>query len=147
MKFTFAHNNFNVMDLEKSLKFYEEALGLKEVKRKEAADGSFILVYLGDGVTPHQLELTWLRDWEKDHYDLGDNEFHLAFHVDDFEAAHAKHKEMGCICFENEKMGIYFITDTDKKVGSSRRKHRNTEYTGGTDDDSDQKRTCGRCEK
>ena len=114
MKFTFAHNNFNVMDLEKSLKFYEEALGLKEVKRKEAADGSFILVYLGDGVTPHQLELTWLRDWEKDHYDLGDNEFHLAFHVDDFEAAHAKHKEMGCICFENEKMGIYFIRIRDK---------------------------------
>ena len=113
MKFTFAHNNFNVMDLEKSLKFYAEALGLKEVKRKEAADGSFILVYLGDGVTPHQLELTWLRDWEKDHYDLGDNEFHLAFHVDDFEAAHAKHKEMGCICFENPGMGIYFISDPD----------------------------------
>ena len=55
MKFTFAHNNFNVTDLDKSLKFYEEALGLKEVRRKEAADGSFILVYLGDGVTPHQL--------------------------------------------------------------------------------------------
>ena len=113
MKFTFAHNNFNVTDLDKSLKFYEEALGLKEVRRKEAADGSFILVYLGDGVTPHQLELTWLRDWEKDHYDLGDSEFHLAFRVDDFEAAHAKQKEMGCICFENEKMGIYFITDPD----------------------------------
>ena len=90
-----------------------ELQDLKEVRRKEAADGSFILVYLGDGVTPHQLELTWLRDWEKDHYDLGDNEFHLAFRVDDFEAAHAKHKEMGCICFENEKMGIYFITDPD----------------------------------
>ena len=113
MKFTFAHNNFNVTDLDKSLKFYEEALGLKEVRRKEAADGSFILVYLGDGVTPHQLELTWLRDWEKDHYDLGDNEFHLAFRVDDFEAAHAKHKEMGCICFENHGMGIYFIEDPD----------------------------------
>ena len=79
MKFTFAHNNFNVMDLEKSLKFYEEALGLKEVRRKEAADGSFILVYLGDGETKHQLELTWLRDWEMDSYNLGDNEFHLAF--------------------------------------------------------------------
>ena len=111
MNFQFAHNNFNVVDLEKSLKFYEEALGLKEVRRKEAEDGSFILVYLGDGKTPHQLELTWLRDWEKDHYDLGDNEFHLAFKVDDYEAAHAKHKEMGCICFENEKMGIYFIND------------------------------------
>ena len=97
MKFTFAHNNFNVMNLEKSLKFYEEALGLKEVRRKEAADGSFILVYLGDGVTPH----------------LGDNEFHLAFEVDDMEEAHKKHEEMGCICFENPSMGIYFIADPD----------------------------------
>ena len=45
MEFTFAHNNFNVLDLEKSLKFYEEALGLKEARRKVAEDGSFILVY------------------------------------------------------------------------------------------------------
>ena len=90
MKFKFAHNNFNVTDLDRSLRFYEEALGLKEVRRKEAEDGSFIIVYLGD------------------------NEFHLAFTVDDFEAAHAKHQEMGCICFENEKMGIYFITDPDE---------------------------------
>ena len=44
MEFTFAHNNFNVLDLEKSLKFYEEALGLKEDHRKVAEDGSFILV-------------------------------------------------------------------------------------------------------
>ena len=113
MKFKFAHNNINVIDLEKSLKFYEEALGLKEVRRIAPEDGSFIIVYLGDGETPHKLELTLLRDWEKDHYNLGDNEFHLAFIVDDYEAAHAKHKEMGCICFENPKMGIYFITDPD----------------------------------
>lgn len=113
MKFTFAHNNFNVIDLDKSLKFYEEALGLKEVRRKEAADGSFILVYLGDATTSYQLELTWLRDWEKDSYNLGDNEFHLAFETEDMEAAHDKHKEMGCICFENPAMGIYFINDPD----------------------------------
>ena len=113
MKFTFAHNNFNVIDLDKSLKFYEEALGLKEMRRKEAEDGSFILVYLGDGTTGYQLELTWLRDWEKDSYNLGDNEFHLAFETEDMEAAYAKHKEMGCICFENPAMGIYFITDPD----------------------------------
>ncbi len=112
MEFTFAHNNFNVLDLEKSLKFYEEALGLKEVRRHEAADGSFILVYLGDGKTPHQLELTWLRD-RKEPYNLGENEFHLAFVVDDYAAAHAKHKKMGCICYENEAMGIYFIADPD----------------------------------
>lgn len=112
MEFTFAHNNFNVRDLDKSLAFYKEALGLEEACRKEAADGSFIIVYLGDGKSQHLLELTWLRDWDRP-YDLGDNEFHLAFTTDDFEAAHKKHQEMGCICFENEKMGIYFITDPD----------------------------------
>ena len=113
MKFTFAHNNFNVIDLDKSLKFYEEALGLKEVRRKEAADGSFILVYLGDATTGYQLELTWLKD-RTESYNLGQCEFHLAFHVDDYDAIHKKHQEMGCICFENEKMGIYFITDPDE---------------------------------
>lgn len=113
MTFTFAHNNFNVMDLEKSLKFYEEALGLKEVRRKEAKDGSFTLVYLGDGETKHQLELTWLKNWEKDSYNLGDNEFHLAFETDDMEASLKKHKEMDCVCYENTAMGIYFISDPD----------------------------------
>ena len=113
MKFKFAHNNINVKNLDVSLAFYREALGLEESSRIVPKDGSFIIVYLGDGQTPHLLELTWLRDWEKDHYDLGDNEFHLAFRTDDFEAAHAKHAEMGCICFENPAMGIYFINDPD----------------------------------
>lgn len=112
MNFKFAHNNFNVLDLEKSLKFYDQALGLKEVRRMEAPDGSFILVYLGDGTTSHQLELTWLRD-RTEPYNLGENEFHLAFTVDNYEAAYQKHKEMNCIVFENHEMGIYFITDPD----------------------------------
>lgn len=112
MKFTFAHNNLNVYDLQKSLSFYKEALGLEAVRTKEAADGSFTLVYLGDGTTPHQLEITWLRDMDRP-YELGDNEIHLAFRVDDFDAAYAKHKDMGCVCFENPDMGIYFIEDPD----------------------------------
>ena len=112
MKFTFAHNNLNVLDLDKSLAFYKEALDLTEVRRKDAEDGSFTLVYLGDGTTPHLLELTWLRDMDRP-YNLGDNEIHLAFEVDDFDAAHKKHKEMGCICYENPGMGIYFISDPD----------------------------------
>ena len=41
MKFTFAHNNLNVYDLQRSLAFYEEALGLKPVSTKDAKDGSF----------------------------------------------------------------------------------------------------------
>lgn len=94
MSFKFAHNNINVLDLDRSLEFYQKALGLTEVRRKEAEDGSFILSYLGDGVTPHNLELTWLRD-RKDPYDLGDNEIHLAFSTDDFDGAYKTHKEMG----------------------------------------------------
>ena len=112
MKFTFAHNNLNVLNLEKSLDFYKKALGLEEVRRKDASDGSFTLVFLGDGTTSHKLELTWLKEWERP-YDLGDNEFHLAFVVDDYEAAHVLHAEMGCICYENPGMGIYFIEDPD----------------------------------
>ncbi len=112
MDFTFNHYNYNVLDLQKSIEFYEKALGLKEVRRKEAKDGSYILVYLGDGKTDFTLELTWLRD-RKEHYNLGENEFHLAFVTQDFEKAHQKHKEMGCVCFENDAMGIYFINDPD----------------------------------
>lgn len=112
MNFKFVHNNINVKDLEKSLEFYREALGLKEVERIVPDDNSFIIVYLGDGQTSHRLELTWLRDWDRP-YNLGDNEFHLAFTVDNFEEAQIKHKEMDCICFENPDMGIYFISDPD----------------------------------
>ncbi len=112
MKFNFLHNNINVLDLAKSMKFYEEALGLKEVKRIEPEDGSFIIVYLGDGESRHLLELTWLRD-RKEPYNLGDNEFHLAFETDDYEGALKKHKDMECVVFENDAMGIYFIADPD----------------------------------
>ena len=113
MKFKIVHNNYNVLDLKKSMEFYEQALGLVEVKRKEAADGSFILVYMGDGTTDgHLIELTWLRD-RTEPYNLGENEIHTAFRVDDFAAAYAHHSKMGCICYENKNMGIYFIADPD----------------------------------
>lgn len=112
MKFKMVHENYNVYDLQKSMDFYEKALGLKETRRKEAPDGSFIIVYMGNDENDFLLELTWLKEMDRP-YNLGDCEFHLAFQTDDFEAAHEKHKEMGCICFENPEMGIYFITDPD----------------------------------
>lgn len=110
MKARFLHANINVLDLQKSAAFYEKALGLREVRRKEKPD--FTLVYLGDGETDFQLELTWLKD-RTTPYDLGDNESHIAFQVDDYDAANKLHNEMGCICFENHDMGIYFIEDPD----------------------------------
>ncbi|MCI8994411.1 MAG: lactoylglutathione lyase [Lachnospiraceae bacterium] len=112
MNFKMFHQNFNVLDLKRSLDFYEKALGLTVKRRKEAEDGSFILVYLGNDQTDFQLELTWLKD-RTEPYDLGEDEFHLAFQTDDYEAAYKLHKEMGCICFENTAMGIYFIEDPD----------------------------------
>lgn len=113
IKSRFDHFNFNVLDLEKSLVFYEKALGLKPARRKEAADGSFILVYLSDGKTDFTLELTWLKDW-KEPYNLGDSEFHLCVRVDgDYEEVRKFHKEMKCVCYENMDMGLYFISDPD----------------------------------
>ena len=112
MKFTLIHTNINVFDLEKSVAFYSKALGLSEVRRRVPDDDSFVLVYLSDEVGSHQIELTWLRD-QKVPYDLGDNEIHIAFRVDDYDAAYALHKEMGCICYENVAMGLYFIEDPD----------------------------------
>lgn len=113
IKARFDHFNINVSDLERSIEFYHKALNLREHHRKEASDGSFILVYLTDDVTGFLLELTWLRD-KKEPYELGDNESHLCFRVaGDYDAVRAYHKEMGCVCFENEVMGLYFINDPD----------------------------------
>ncbi len=113
MGYVFNHFNFNVKDLQTSLDFYDEALGLRPVRTKDAADGSFKLVYLGDTAgSPFTLELTWLRDHPQA-YDLGEQEFHLAFTVEDYDASLARHRAMGCVCMENEAMGIYFIEDPD----------------------------------
>lgn len=113
MNFKFAHFNFNVKDLDKSIKFYEEALGLEVIRRKEPEHNKFKIVFMKDkNDTPFMLELTWLAD-HPEAYDLGEEEYHLAFITDDFDAAYKKHKEMDCICYENKEMGIYFINDPD----------------------------------
>ena len=112
MQFKMIHENYNVIDLDRSLRFYEEALGLTEKRRKTAKDGSYVIVFVGNEASDFELELTWLRDHPQP-YDIGEEEFHLAFRTDDFEAAHALHEQMGCICFENPSMGIYFIQDPD----------------------------------
>ena len=112
MKYKMIHENFNVSDLNKSLEFYDKALGLKEKRRQIADDESFIIVFLGNEESEFELELTWLAEHPQK-YDLGEEEFHLAFRVDDYDGAHRLHEEMDCIAFENPEMGIYFITDPD----------------------------------
>lgn len=112
MKFKMIHENYNVSDLQKSLDFYNKALGLEVKRQIKAKDESFIITFIGNKESDFELELTWLKD-RKEKYDLGESEFHLAFEVEEYEKAYELHKSMGCICFENPEMGIYFIIDPD----------------------------------
>ena len=110
--FKIEHANINVADIERSVAFYGEAFGLTEARRITPDDRSFVIVFLSDGGDGLKLELTWLRDKEGP-YNLGDNESHICFAADDFDAAYELHKKMGIICYENRDMGVYFINDPD----------------------------------
>ncbi len=113
IKAKFDHFNINVSNLHRSVMFYEKALGLKEEGRKTADDASFVLVYMTDSSGVFRLELTWLRDHSSP-YELGDNESHLCLRVSgDYDSARNFHRQMGCVCYENTKMGLYFIEDPD----------------------------------
>lgn len=110
--FRMTHTNINITDVDKSLDFYQKALGLHVIRRLPSEDGAFEILYLSDADEQYELELTWLRDHPQA-YNLGENEWHIAFCTEDFEQAHALHQKMGCICYENPEMGIYFIQDPD----------------------------------
>lgn len=110
MAFSFTHVNFNVLDLSRSMEFYARAFDFREKRRLEAP--GFTLVYLTDGRTDFELELTYLHT-RKEPYNLGEKEFHLALYTDDYAAARAKHADMDIICYENAEMGIYFVEDPD----------------------------------
>lgn len=112
MKAKMAHECIHVLDLDKSLAFYEKALGLTVQHRMGPEDGSWENVFIGNDETDFQMELTWNRG-RIEPYNNGGRDTHLAFEVDDIEAFRAAHEKMGCIRFVNDKMGIYFIEDPD----------------------------------
>lgn len=112
MSFKMSHTEIHVLDLERSVAFYERALGLRVVRESGPEDGSWKIVFLGNDESDHQLELTW-NDGRVEPYDQGGGDIHLAFEADDMDAAHALHEQMGCITHENPRMGIYFIADPD----------------------------------
>ena len=112
MKAKMIHENLHVLDLDASLAFYEKALGLQPVREVGPEDGSWKLIYLANETTDFELELTW-NEGRVEPYNNGGEDTHLAFAVDDFDSAHALHKEMDCIVYENMEMGLYFITDPD----------------------------------
>lgn len=112
MAATFLHRCTHVLDKEKTVAFYEQALGFRVIREMGPDDGSWTNTFMEAPGCPFQLELTWNRG-RVEPYDNGGPDQHIAFAVDDFDAAHALHEEMGCIIRENPAMGLYFIADPE----------------------------------
>lgn len=89
------HTMIRVGNLEKSIKFYTEILGMKLLRRKDYPDGKFTLAFVGygDEKTSSVIELT--HNWDTDTYDMGNGFGHLAIEVDDVYAAAGKIREQG----------------------------------------------------
>ncbi|GAB6087539.1 lactoylglutathione lyase [Alkaliphilus crotonatoxidans] len=111
------HTCIRVMDLEKSLKFYQEALGLKETRRKDFPEDKFTLVYLSDDSGNYEIELTYNYNPEKP-YEIGNGFSHIAVEAEDLEASRERHMAMGYKV--TKLMGLpgsppryYFVTDPD----------------------------------
>jgi len=107
-----VHTSLHVKDLEKSIKFYEDALGFE--KQMEMPMPNAKLVFMGSKDGGAQVELTWLEEQGDKPYDIGEEEvIHLGFEVPNFEEVKAKHTKMGIICFDPDYMPPYFISDPD----------------------------------
>ncbi|MGI6230184.1 MAG: VOC family protein [Tractidigestivibacter sp.] len=112
MQARFVHRCTHVLDKQKTISFYEKALGFHVVREVGPADGSWTNTFMeADGCT-FQLELTWNRG-RTEPYANGGSDTHIAFCVDDYDAFHKLHEQMGCIVHENPAMGLYFIADPD----------------------------------
>lgn len=100
-------------DLDKSIEFYNKALGLKEDRRINAPDGSFIIVYLKNETTDFELELTWLRDMDRPYNFRGLQNSTWLFRTDNFEEAHKLHSEMVAFALKTRKWAFTsFLTQT-----------------------------------
>lgn len=110
----FLHTMVRVKDLEASLNFFEKGLGLKELRRKEYEAGRFTLVYLGDGITTHEVELTYNWD-QKEDYSGGRNFGHMAFAVDDIYATCAHLQSLGVTILRPPRDGyMAFVRSPDQ---------------------------------
>lgn len=117
MDYKMLHTCIRVMDLEKSLKFYKEALGLIETRRKDFPEHGFTLVFLSDKTGNYEIELTYNYNPDKP-YVIGNGFSHIAVAVDDLEGSRDIHEKMGYKV--SKLMGLpgsppryYFVTDPD----------------------------------
>ena len=117
MSIKMLHTCIRVMDLEKSLEFYKNALGLVETRRKDFPEHKFTLVYLSDVPGGYEVDLTYNYNPEVT-YDVGNGCSHIAIAHDNIESLREKHSEMGYEVTDlkglpGEKPHYYFVTDPD----------------------------------
>lgn len=111
------HTCLRVMDLDKSIKFYEEVLDLKEKRRKDFPEHEFTLVFMGNELSDYEIELTYNYQPEKA-YVIGNGFSHIAVEVEDLEASYEKHRQLDyqmtdMMGLPGTEKGYYFITDPD----------------------------------
>lgn len=89
------HTMIRVGDLEKSINFYTEILGMKLLRQKDYPDGKFSLAFVGYGNEQDNSVIELTYNWDTDSYDLGSGFGHLAIEVDDVYAAAEKIRDQG----------------------------------------------------
>ncbi|WP_426701036.1 VOC family protein [Rhodanobacter sp. Col0626] len=110
----YLHSMVRVRDLDASLRFYCEGLGLREVRRKEVPEGKYTLVFVSAPDSPEaEIELTWNWGSQED-YGSARNFGHLAFRVDDIYATCARLQAMGCTIHRPPRDGhMAFVRSPD----------------------------------
>lgn len=113
------HTMLRVGNLQRSIKFYTNVLGMTLLRQKEYPAGKFTLAFLGYGDEKHNTALELTYNWDTDHYDLGSGFGHLAIEVDDvYKATEKIRKAGGKIIREPGPMNagstlLAFVTDPD----------------------------------
>jgi len=111
----YLHSMVRVRDLDATLRFYCDGLGLREVRRREVPAGRYTLVFLAAPASPEaEIELTW--NWDvPDDYGSARNFGHLAFRVDDIYATCAHLQQLGYIIHRPPRDGhMAFVRSPDR---------------------------------
>ena len=113
------HTMLRVGDLDRSISFYSDVLGMQLLRQKDYPDGKFTLAFIGYGDESDNTVIELTYNWGVDHYDLGEGYGHIAIEVDDvYEAAEKIRQQGGKIIREPGPMNagstiLAFVADPD----------------------------------
>ncbi|CAA6808570.1 MAG: Lactoylglutathione lyase (EC [uncultured Thiotrichaceae bacterium] len=90
------HTMLRVTDLERSIQFYTDILGMELLRQKEYPEGKFTLAFLGYGDESENTALELTYNWDVEAYEMGNAYGHIAIEVEDVYEATRKIKDQGC---------------------------------------------------